>query len=145
MVKAKSVMLMAVVGLLAGSGGGAAVALMLPGSPPAAEPVPTGDGKFVTLGALLLPLTLPDGRYTGYFRVEAQLEVAAEDVDGVTARLPLVIHGVNLTAYTRPLATGADGRLPDAPAIRAIVAAEAGKVLGKGVVRSVALTSLAPA
>lgn len=145
MSRGKPILLMAVVGLLAGSGGGAAVSLMLPASPPAAEPVAAGDAKFVTLGALLLPLTLPDGRFTGYFRVEAQLEVAAEDVDGVTARLPLVIHGVNLSAYARPLATGADGRLPDAAAIRTIVAAEAAKVLGKGVVRSVALTSLAPA
>jgi len=136
---------MALAGLVAGAGGGAAVALVLPASAPSHAPVETGDAKFVTLGALLLPLTLPDGQFTGYFRVEAQLEVAAEDVEGVTARLPLVIHGVNVTAYAKPLASGRDGRLPDAPAIRAIVAGEAAKVLGKGVVRSVALTSLAPA
>lgn len=145
MSRGKPILLMALAGLVAGAGGGAAVSMMLPAGAPAPTPVEAGDAKFVTLGALLLPLTLPDGQFTGYFRVEAQLEVAGEDVDGVTARLPLVIHGINVSAYGRPLATGADGRLPDAAAIRTIVAAEAAKVLGKGVIRSVALTSLAPA
>ena len=136
---------MALAGLLAGAGGGAAVTLLLPAGEPKRAPIEVGDSRFVTLGALLVPLSLPDGRLTGFMRVEAQLEVAESDEEGVTARLPLVIHAVNLRAYGKPLAVGVDGRLPDAPAIRTIVAAEAGKVLGKGVVRSVALTSVAPA
>ena len=142
---AKSYVIMTVAGLLAGAGGGTAVGLLMPAAPAAPAPVETGDGKFVTLGALLVPLTLPDGRFTGYFRIEPQLEVGADDVDGVTAKLPLVIHAVNLRAYSKPLAVGPDGRLPDARSVRAIVADEAGKVLGRGVVRSVALTSLSPA
>lgn len=141
----KSLLAMTLAGLLAGAGGGAAVTLLLPAADKPRPPVEVGDGTFVSLGAILVPLTLPDGRLTGYMRIEAQLEVAAADSEGVTARLPLIIHAVNVRAYAKPLAAGPDGRLPDAPALRAIVAEEAAKLLGKGVVRSVALTSLAPA
>ena len=138
---------MIVAGLIAGSGGGAAVAFLVParGGEKPREAVSTGDSGFESLGPLLVPLIYADGKFTGYVRIEAQLEVGAEDTEGVKARMPLVIHAVNVRAYTKPLAGGPDGRLPDAAAFRAIVADEAGKVLGKGVVRSVALTSIAPA
>jgi hypothetical protein len=141
----KSLLAMSVAGLVAGAGGGAAATLLLPAGDKPRPPVESGEGQFVTLGELLIPLSLANGRFTGYCRVEAQLEVAAADAEGVTARLPLIIHAVNIRAYQEPLAAGPDGRLPDAAAIRSIVSQEAGKLLGKGVVRSVALTSLAPA
>ena len=145
MAGAKSLLVMTLAGLVAGAGGGAGVAFLLPAGPKPRPPVEAGDAQFVPLGTLLIPLSLADGRFTGYVRMEAQLEVGAGDAEGVTARLPLVIHAVNLRAYAKPLAAGPDGRLPNAAAIRAIVAEEAGKALGKGVVRSVALTSLEPA
>lgn len=145
MAGAKNIIVMGLAGLIAGAGGGAGAALLLPAGEKPRAPVSAGDGAFVTLGALLVPLSLEDGQFTGYVRIEAQLDVMAEDAEGVKERLPLVIHAVNIRAYGKPLAAGPDGRLPDAAAFRAIVSEEANKVLGKGVVRSVALTSLAPA
>lgn len=146
MAGAKNIIVMALAGLVAGAGGGAAVAIFLPsGEPQERAPVEAGDGVFVTLGALLVPLSFPDGNFTGYVRIEAQLEVAVDEEEAVKERLPLIIHAVNIRAYGKPLAAGPDGRLPNAAAFRTIVAEEAAKVLGKGAVRSVALTSLAPA
>ncbi|WP_426265877.1 hypothetical protein [Sphingomonas sp. LHG3443-2] len=147
MAGAKNLIIMIVAGLIAGSGGGAAVAFLVPaqGGEKPREEVTPGDSTFESLGPLLVPLIFADGKFTGYVRMEAQLEVGSEDAEGVKARLPLVIHAVNVRAYNKPLAGGPDGRLPDAAAFRTIVAEEAGKVLGKGVVRSVALTSIAPA
>lgn len=132
-------------GLAAGAAGGGAAAYLLPREQGRPAPVEVGDGKFVTMGALLVPITLPDGQFTAYVTVEPQLEVAVSDEEGVTARLPLVIHAVNVRLYRTPLAGGADGRLPDAGKIRTVIAEEASKVLGRGVVRSVALTRIAPA
>ena len=147
MAGAKGLIIMVVAGLIAGSGGGAAVAFLVPakGAEKPREAVSAGDSSFQSLGPLLVPLLYPNGNFTGYVRMEAQLEVGTEDAEGVKTRMPLVIHAVNVRAYNRPLAGGPDGRLPDAAAFRTIVAEEAGKVLGKGVVRSVAVTSIAPA
>lgn len=137
-------LLMIPLGLAAGAGGGAGVAFLMPAKIIERPPVAVGDSQFVTLGAMLVPMTLADGQFTGYFSAEPQLEVGIEDAEGVTARVPLVIHAVNVRAFRTPLASGPDGRLPDAAKLRAIVAEEAGKVLGKGVVRSVALTRMTP-
>jgi len=132
-------------GLLAGAGGGTAVTFLVPAAPVERAPVTAGDARFVTLGALLIPLTIADGQLTAFVTVEPQLEVGEEDQEGVTARLPLIIHAVNVRTYGAPLAAGPDGRLPDVKRIKAIVVEEATKVLGRGVVRSVAITRLASA
>lgn len=145
MKKVATPLLMLLLGLAAGAGGGSAVALLLPPAAPSHAPVQAGDSRFVTLGALLVPVLVADRQLTAYASVEAQLEVGADDEEGVTARIPLVIHAVNVRLYRTALGSGPDGRLPDASAIRTAVAEEAQKVLGPGVVRSVALTRLAPA
>lgn len=133
--------------LAAGAGGGAAVVTLLPHdkAPAEREPIEVGDGKFVTLGALLIPIRIADGTLTAYASVEPQIEVAAEDEEGVKARLPLIINAVNMRAFETPLAAGPDDRLPNAAEIRRIVSEESVKVLGRGSVRSVALTRLSPA
>lgn len=134
-------------GLIIGAGGGAGVAFLLPAAPPApaVAPASSGDSKFVTLGALLVPVTLPDGQLTAYVTVEPQLELGEDDVEPVTARIPLIIDAVNVRTFATPLASGPDGRLPDAAAFKAVVAKEAARLLGPGVVRSVAITRIAPA
>jgi len=145
MAKLKPWLILIPLGLATGAGGGAAMGFLKPGGPPAAEALTKLDGRFVTLGALLIPVLLPDGQLTAYVTIEVQLEVDVADEEGATERVPLIIHAVNLRTFQTPLAAGPDGRLPDAGKVRALVAEEAAQVLGKGRVKSVALTRLAPA
>lgn len=139
-------LLLLTLGLLSGAAGGAGMTFLLPAGEAAPRAAVTaGDGRFVTIGALLVPILVDDRQLTAYATVEAQLEVGEADEEGVTARLPLVIHAVNVQLYGTPLASGPDGRLPDAAVLRKVFAEESQRVLGPGVVRSVALTRIAPA
>ncbi len=145
MARIKPWLILLPLGLAAGAGGGAGVSLVTAPKSAKAEPLAAASGRFVTLGALLIPVMLADGQLTAYVTIEAQIEVGEADEEAATERVPLIIHAVNLRAFTTPLGAGPDGRLPDAARVRAIVAEEAGKILGSGRVRSIALTRLAPA
>lgn len=115
-------------------------------------PAPAADGRmsdagfsFIPAGKILAPLVGADGRLTGYVSFELQLEVPAGDATMVAARLPLVLHAINMRTYRTPLASGPDGMLPDIDAFRRVVSSAAAEALGSGVVRRVAVTQAVPA
>lgn len=103
------------------------------------------DSAFVPTGPLLAPLVLDDGRLTGYVSFEMQLEVPADQVDFVTARMPLLLHAINLRTFRSPLASGPDGMLPDVAQFREVVMAAAEEAFGSAVVRHAAITQATPA
>lgn len=137
--------------LLAGSGvgGGAAYATrMFVGAPAAAKETPAPEAKdlaFVPATNVMAPLVTGDGRLAGYVQFEVQLEVAADKVDFVTARLPLLLHAINMRTYKTPMAAGPDGMLPDLSTFRAIVMAAAPEAFGQHVVKTTAITQAVPA
>ncbi|MET1754349.1 hypothetical protein ABVV53_02555 [Novosphingobium sp. RD2P27] len=124
-------------------GGGAAYATSrLLGPPPAHEPA---DSAFVPTGPLLAPLVFEDGRLSGYVTFEIQLEVPSDQVEFVTARMPLLLHAVNLRTFRSPLASGPDGMLPNLEQFRKIVMEAAPEAFGEDVVRHAAITQANPA
>lgn len=131
-------------GLLTGGGAAVAVARLHPAEQAAAneDPVPL---QFVPAGNILAPLVFEDGQLAGYASMEVQLQVAAGDAEAVTARLPLLLHAINLQTYRTPLAAGPDGQLPDLEAFRHVVAAATKQAFGTGKVRHVAITQARPA
>jgi hypothetical protein len=136
------------IALLAGLavGGGAAIGVgrFAPSGPEPEAPAPI-DTEFVATGPILTPLVFPDGRFAGYVAVEAQLEVAIGEAEGVRLRMPLLLHAINLRTFRTPLATGPDGQIPDIAAYRRILIEAAPKVFGAGMVRRVAITQARPA
>jgi len=132
----------------AGVGGGAAYGTgMLVGpraahAPEKAEDVPT---SFVPAEKIMAPLVMPDGRLAGYVSFDIQLEVAADEAETVTARLPLLLHAINMRTYRTPMAAGPDGLLPDLGTFRTLVMQAAPEAFGKDVVRRVAVTQAVPA
>lgn len=137
--------------LIAGAGVGGATAygttLITDGSPVVhSAPVEEGsDTAFVPATGVLAPLVTADGRLAGYVQFEVQLEVTADQVEFVTARLPLLLHAINMRTYKTPMAAGPDGMLPDLATFRAIVMAAAPEAFGKNVVKAAALTQAVPA
>jgi hypothetical protein len=133
-----------------GVGGGAAfgVAQLAPlaadgaKAKPAAEPV---DTEFVTTGSVITPLVFPDARFAGYVGIEAQLEVAPDAAEAVRARMPLLLHAINLRTFKTPMAAGPDGQMPDLETYRRILQDAAPRIFGAGVVRRVAITQARPA
>ena len=128
-----------------GVGGGAAVGARAvlgpaPKAAPRAEPT-----VFVPVAKVLAPLVLPDGGLAGYVGFDAELEVRADAADAVTAKLPLLLHAINMRTYRTPLAAGRDGTLPSISGLHAVVAAAAPEAFGAGVVRRVAITRAEPA
>lgn len=137
--------------LIAGAGVGGAAAygttLITDGSP-VVHSAPVGEGgdtAFVPATGVLAPLVTADGRLAGYVQFEVQLEVTADQVEFVTARLPLLLHAINMRTYKTPMAAGPDGMLPDLATFRAIVMAAAPEAFGKNVVKAAALTQAMPA
>ena len=133
----------------AGVGGGAAygTGLLLGNQPTkgaAAEPEPE-ETSFVPTAKILAPLVMPDGRLSGYVAFEVQLEVASDDAEFVTARLPLLLHAVNMRTYRTPMAAGPDGMLPDLATFRKVVMESAAEAFGKGVLQRAAITQAVPA
>lgn len=128
-----------------GVGGGAAVGtLRVLGPPPpkvAVEPVM----GFVPAQKISAPLVLPDGRLAGYVSFDLSLEVPEDQVAAVTAKLPLLLHAINMRTFRTPLAAGPDGMLPDIEGLRRVIQASAPEALGKGVVKRVAITRAEPA
>lgn len=103
---------------------------------------PAEDMTFVTTGAILIPVTLSDGSLTAYVTIECSLQVGSDQAEGVQARIPLLIHAINMRAFRAPLATGPDQRVPDLQRYRAIVEASAKEVLGSGIVQRIAITKV---
>lgn len=136
--------------LLAGAGVGSGAAFgttMFVGQAPkeaghAAEPEETG---FVPASKVIAPLVLRDGRLAGYVAFDIELEVPADQVETVTARLPLLLHAINMRTYRTPMAAGPDGMLPDLGTFRALVLQAAPEAFGPGLVRKVAITQAVPA
>ncbi|MBT0670547.1 hypothetical protein HT136_19450 [Novosphingobium profundi] len=99
---------------------------------------------YVPVDTLLVPLVSRDGRLAGYVTIDSQLEVAADSVADVQARLPFFLNAVNMRAYRRPLAAGPDGQLPDLVALRALLVDAAVEVYGKGTVRKAMIARVGP-
>jgi hypothetical protein len=103
------------------------------------------DSAFVPTGAVLVPLVLEDGRLAGYTSFEVELQVPADKAEFVAARMPMLLHAINLRAFRAPLASGPDGMLPNIDQFRAVVMSSAPEAFGRGVVRHVAITQANPA
>jgi hypothetical protein len=139
---------MLVAGLAVGGGAAFATSLLI-GPKPAEAPQPpratAADRHYVAGGKLLVPLALKDGRLAGYVSIEFSLDIAPEQEEFVTARLPLLLHGINMRTWRTPLAAGPDGLLLDVNAFRKVVDQAAPEAFGRGIVRSVAVTGATPA
>lgn len=126
-------------GLAVGGGSAYATAGLLGG------PEPTqADSAFVPTGPVLAPLVLADGRLAGYVTFEIQLEVPSDQIDFVTARMPMLLHAINIRTFRSPLASGPDGMLPDVEQFRKVVMTATPEAFGKGVVRHAAITHANP-
>lgn len=132
-------------GILTGGGAAVTVAQLRPAGQAAVAPEEQGPLQFVDAGAVLVPLVFEDGQLAGYVSMEVQLQVDAGDAEAVTARLPLLLHAINLQTYRTPLAAGPDGQLPNLEAFRRVVAIAATEAFGQSKVRRVAITGTRPA
>jgi hypothetical protein len=131
-----------------GLGGGAAyatVTLLGPTKPGAAAHAEDAEPSFVDAGKVLAPLVFPDGRLSGYVQFQVQLEVPEDKAAFVTARLPLLLHAINMRTYRTAMAAGPDGLIPDLETFRKVVLAAAPEAFGPGVLRKVAVTQANPA
>ena len=131
-----------------GVGGGAALGVAQLAPPAAdgakAKPQEPVDTEFVTTGSVITPLVFPDARFAGYVGIEAQLEVAPDEAEAVRARMPLLLHEINLRTFKTPMAAGPDGQMPDLETYRRILQEAAPRIFGAGVVRRVAITQARP-
>lgn len=137
--------LVVVAGLAAGGGAAFGTSLLLarPAAPVAEAEAETPT--FVATGKILAPLVFADGRLAGYVNFQAQLEVAPDKAEFVTARLPLLLHAINMRSFRTPMASGPDGMLPGLVAFRALLMTASDEAFGKGVVKRAAITEAAPA
>ena len=136
-----------------GLGGGAAFGVsQVMGPPPApdehgedhAEVEEAVETTFVPAGIILAPVMAQDGYLSGYANFEVELEVAVDKADEVTAKLPLLLHAVNLRAFQTPMAAGAHYMLPDLKIFAKMVEQAAEESLGKGEVVRVMVISAKP-
>lgn len=136
-----------IAGLGVGVGAAYATELLLgPRKPPAPVGAATkGKPNFVATGKILAPLVGADGRLAGYESFEVQLNVADDQEEAVTAKLPLLLHAINMRTYRTPMASGPDGMLPDIEVFRKVVQQAADDAFGKNVVKRAAITSATPA
>jgi hypothetical protein len=131
----------------AGVGGGAAVAtrLFIGPTDAKAHAAPADPAStFVKVEKVVAPLVLRDGNLSGYVAFDIELQVAPDQAAAVTAKLPLLLHAINMRTYRTPLAAGPDGMLPDIEGLRRVVMAAAPEALGPGVVRRAAITRAEP-
>jgi hypothetical protein len=133
-----------------GLGGGAAYATVLAMGGPGKGAATTAshaevEPSFVDAGRVLAPLVFADGRLSGYVQFQVQLEVPEDKAEFVTARLPLLMHAINMRTYRTPMAAGPDGLLPDLETFRKVVMAAGNEALGSGVLKKVAVTQATPA
>jgi hypothetical protein len=99
---------------------------------------------FVPAGTMTAPLVFSDGRLSAYISFDVQLEVASGATDDVKARLPVLMHAVNMRTYREPLASGPDGLIPELGLLRKVVAAAAAETYGADVVQRVVVTRASP-
>lgn len=133
-----------------GLGGGAAYGTVMamggPGKAGAAATKPVEvEPSFVDAGKVLAPLVFDDGRLSGYVQFQIQLEVPEDKSEFATARLPLLLHAINMRTYRTPMAAGPDGLLPDLDTFRKVVMAAGKEAFGADVLRKVAVTQATPA
>jgi hypothetical protein len=132
-----------------GVGGGAAYATMLIVGPKASHASagedPDAKQSFVPVDKVLAPLVFADGRLSGYVQFQLSLEVPEDKAEFVTARLPLLLHAINMRTYRTPLAAGPDGMLPNIDEFRKVVEAAAPEAFGSHLVKKVAVTQATPA
>lgn len=133
----------------AGVGGGAAFGTrMIVGGDEkhaAASAVETPEAtSFVPASKVIAPLVMEDGRLAGYVSFDVELQVPADQAEAVTAKLPLLLHAINMRTYRTPLAAGPDGMLPNIGMFRKIVEDAAPEALGAGVLRRAAITQAVP-
>lgn len=132
-----------------GLGGGAAYGTVMamggPGKGATSAASVEVEPSFVDAGKMLAPLVFDDGRLSGYVQFSIQLEVPADKAEFVTARLPLLMHAVNMRTYRTPMAAGPDGLLPDLETFRKLVMASGTEAFGAGVLKKVAVTQASPA
>lgn len=133
-----------IAGLAAGGASAFAISWLHPTggvAKPAEKSAPDADEvpEFVP-GEVLVPLVFGDGQLAGYADIKLQLRVAPGTGEDIKARLPLLLNAINLQTYRTPLASGADGRLPDLTAFRALVQRSADQALGRGTILQIAIT-----
>lgn len=131
-----------------GLGGGAAYATVMllgPRAPAAGASYGDVEPSFVDAGKILAPLVFADGRLSGYVQFQVQLEVPADKAEFVAARLPLLLHAINMRTYRTPMAAGPDGLIPDIETFRKVVMTAGPEAFGAGVLRKVAVTQANPA
>jgi hypothetical protein len=130
-----------------GVGGGAAFATMLVVGPrgASAHAKEEAEPTMVDAGKVLAPLVFADGRLSGYVEFAMQLEVPEDKKDFVAARLPMLLHAINMRTYRTPMAAGPDGLLPNIEEFRKVVDAAAPEAFGGHIVQKVAITQATPA
>lgn len=142
-------------GTAAGAGGGWALLTFMPGAIPPAEGAngapdagKADDGaptSIISAGRVLAPLVYKDGTLAGYSGFQVQVEVPEAEAADITARLPILLHAINMRTFKTPLAAGPDGMIPDLELFRATVQQAADETFGKGTVKRVLVTEASPA
>ena len=102
--------------------------------------------EYVAVGKLTVPVVDREGELVRYVAIEASLEVPRGMGDEAKAKLPVVLHQINMVTWKSALSTGADGELVDTNSVEKIFETAAKQVYGKDVtVNRVLLTSTVPA
>lgn len=135
--------------LLAGGGvgGGAAFATRQFVGAKTATAATTADAEplvFVPVTKVIAPLVLADGALAGYVVFDTELQVADTAAPDVTAKLPLLLHAINMRTYRAPLGTGPDGMLANIDELKHVVRAACDETFGKATVRRIAITHAEP-
>lgn len=128
----------------AGVGCGSAIATRHFAGPPKPAVKVEAPLVFVPVVKIVAPLVLTGGGLAGYISFDTELQVEDSAQADVTAKLPLLLHALNMRTYKQPLATGPDGMLPNIRELRGVVEAACIEVFGKTVVRRIAITRAEP-
>lgn len=139
-------LVMLIAGVAVGGGAGyGAILLLGPPAKASAQPVEQKPPVFVPGENILAPLVFSDGRLAGYVKFDIQLEVAEDQVAMVTAKMPFLLHAINMKTWRTPLATGPDGLLANIEGFRKVAADASIQAFGPHVVKRVAITRAEPA
>lgn len=144
--------LLAVVGLLLGGGGATAYFLFLApntGTMPEAEAPAEPEGppaapEFVDISRLTIPLVGPDGTLNGYMTLDLKLEVKAEEIEFVKARMPMMRHAINETLSSTSIADTNNPVQLDYAAAAKVLRETINRALAREVVVSVQIMSALP-
>lgn len=146
MKKILTLLILLVLGAAVGGGAAYGVAQYL-GPPPAkavkAEQEPA-ETEFIPTGPVVAPIVTTDGNLSGYGSFEIQLEVLPDNAESVGARMPLLLHAINMRAYRTPMAAGREKILPDLDTLSHLTMDAATEAFGKGKVLRAVVTSAKP-